>query len=134
MAGLLPQAVCLALVLTDSSLRWIALAAACFYAALILSFLGGLWWMAALLGGLRPARYYAVAVLPSLFALATLLPWCLGWTWPGPSLVALGIALIVSPLVDRVLALQVSFPAGWLRLRLVMSGGLGILTLLIAAA
>ena len=131
-AGLLPQALCLALILGDSSLRWIALAA-CFYAALILSFLGGMWWMAAMLGGLRSARHYAAAVLPSLFGLAALLPWCLGWTWPGPSLVALGLALVTSLLVDRALADQVLYPPGWLRLRTAMSWGLGITTLLIAA-
>ncbi len=84
LAGLLPQAICLALVLQDGPARWIALAAACFYAALILSFLGGLWWMAAILSGLRSGWYYAVAVQPSLFGLAALLPWCLGWSWPGP--------------------------------------------------
>ena len=133
LAGLLPQALCLALVLGDGSLRWIALAAACFYAALILSFLGGIWWMAAMLGGLRSVRHYAAAVLPSLFGLAALLPWCLGWTWPGPSLLALGIALLASLLVDRALADHVAFPPGWLRLRMVMSGGLGIMTLLMAA-
>ena len=134
LAGLLPQAAFLALVLGDGSLRWIALAAACFYAALILSFLGGMWWMAALLGGLRAARYYAVAVIPSLLGLGALLPWCLGRTWPGPSLVALGIALLASQLVDHALAGHIAFPAGWLRLRLAMSGGLGLLTLLVAAA
>ena len=133
LAGLLPQALCLALVLADSSLRWVALAAACFYAALILSFLGGMWWMAALLGNLRSARFYAAAALPNLFALAALLPWCLGWTWPGPSLVALGIALLASLLVDRALADHVAFPAGWLRLRMAMSGGLGVMTLLMSA-
>lgn len=133
LAGLLPQAVCLALIVCDSSLRWISLAAACFYAALILSFLGGTWWMAALLGGLRAVRYYAVAVLPSLFGFAALLPWCLGWTWPGPSLVALGLALLASRLVDRALAKHVPVPADWLRLRTVLSYGLGIMTLLIAA-
>ena len=133
LAGLLPQALCLALILGDSSLRWVALAAACFYAALILSFLGGMWWMAALLGILRSARFYAAAALPSLFALAALLPWCLGWTWPGPSLLALGIALLASLLVDRALADHVAFPPGWLRLRMAMSGGLGIMTLLMAA-
>ena len=132
LAGLLPQAICLALILEDGPLRWIALAAACFYAALILSFLGGMWWMAALLGGLRSGRYYAVAVLPSLFGLAALLPWCLGWNWPGPSLVALGLALLASPLVDRALARHVAFPVDWLRLRMAMAGGLGIMTLLIA--
>ena len=134
LAGLLPQALFLALVVSDSSLRWIALAAACFYAALIFSFLGGMWWMAAALSGLRSPRFYAVAVLPSLFALAALLPWCLGWNWPGPSLAALGIALMASVLVDRALAEHLAFPAGWLRLRAAMSGGLGLLTLLIVAA
>ena len=133
LAGLLPQALCLALIMSDSSLRWVALAAACFYAALILSFLGGIWWMAAMLGGLRSVRPYAVSVLPSLFGFAALLPWCLGWTWPGPSLVALGLALIASPLVDRALANHVSFPVGWLRLRTAVSCGLGIVTLVIAA-
>lgn len=133
LAGLLPQAICLVLVLGDSGLRWVALAAACFYAALILSFLGGLWWMAALLGNLRSARFYAMAVLPSLFALAALLPWCFGWTWPGPSLAALGILLVASVLVDRALAGQVALPPSWLRLRMVMSGGLGLMTLLLAA-
>lgn len=133
LAGLLPQALCLALVLGDSALRWVALAAACFYAALILSFLGGMWWMAAMLSGLRSARYYAAAVVPSLFGLAALLPWCLGWTWPGPSLAALALALLASLLVDDALAKHFSYPAHWLRLRMAMSGGLGLMTLLLAA-
>ena len=134
LAGLLPQALCLALVLADSSLRWVALAAACFYAALILSFLGGMWWMAAMLSGLRAARFYAAAVAPSLFGLAALLPWCLGWDWPGPSLVALALALLASLLVDGALAKHVSYPAHWLRLRMAMSGSLSFMTLLLAAS
>lgn len=134
LAGLLPQLICLALVLQDGPERWIALAAACFYAALILSFLGGLWWMAALLGGLLSGWYYAVAALPSLFGLAALLPWCLGWSWPGPSLIALGLALLFSPLVDRSLARRMQLPRGWLQLRAIMAGGLGLITLAIAAA
>ena len=132
LAGLLPQAICLALVIQDGPARWIALAAACFYAALILSFLGGLWWMAAMLSGLRSASYYAISVLPSLSGLAALLPWCLGWSWPGPSLIALGLALLASPLVDRVLARQVQLPSGWLQLRMVMAAGLGLMTITIA--
>lgn len=132
LAGLLPQAICLALVIQDGPARWIALAAACFYAALILSFLGGLWWMAAMLSGLRSASYYAISVLPSLFGLSALLPWCLGWSWPGPSLIALGLALLASPLVDRALARQVQLPSGWLQLRMVMAAGLGLMTITIA--
>lgn len=132
LAGLLPQAICLLLVIHGGPERWIAQAASCFYAALILSFLGGMWWMAAMLGGLRSGWNYFVAVVPSLFGLAALLPWCVGLLWPGPSLIALGLLLLTSPLVDRSLAQSVPFPAGWLRLRAVMASGLGMLTLLIA--
>ena len=130
----MPQAICLALVVQGGPERWIALAAACFYAAIILSFLGGMWWMAGLLSGLRASWVYGLAIVPSLIGWAALLPWSAGWSWPGPSLVVLALALLASPLVDRTLARHVAFPAGWLRLRVIMTGGLGFLTLLIAAA
>lgn len=96
LAGLLPQAICLLLVLHGGSERWIGLAAACFYAALILSFLGGLWWMAGLLSGRRAGWVYGLAIVPSLIGLAALLPWNAGWNWPGPSLVVLALALLES--------------------------------------
>ena len=134
LGGLLPQAICLALVVQGGPERWIALAAACFYAAIILSFLGGMWWMAGLLSGLRAGWVYGLAIVPSLIGWAALLPWSAGWNWPGPSLVVLALALLASPLVDRTLARHVAFPAGWLRLRVLMTSGLGFLTLLIAAA
>ena len=134
LGGLLPQAICLALVVQGGPERWIALAAACFYAAIILSFLGGMWWMAGLLSGLRAGWVYGLAIVPSLIGWAALLPWSAGWNWPGPSLVVLALALLASPLVDRTLARHVAFPAGWLRLRIIMTSGLGFLTLLIAAA
>ena len=130
----MPQAICLALVVQGGPERWIALAAACFYAAIILSFLGGMWWMAGLLSGLRAGWVYGLAIVPSLIGWAALLPWSAGWNWPGPSLVVLALALLASPLVDRTLARHVAFPAGWLRLRVIMTSGLGFLTLLIAAA
>ena len=133
LAGLLPQAICLALVLHGGPERWFALAAACFYAALILSFLGGLWWMAALLSGPRANWVYGLAITPSLIGLAALLPWSFGWDWPGPSLAVLGVALLVSPLIDRTLSNYVAFPAGWLQLRVIMAGLLGGMTLVIAA-
>ncbi len=134
LAGWLPQAVCLWLVTGGGPLGWSALAAGCFYAALILSFLGGMWWMAALLGGVRRAGGYVVAVIPSLAAWATLLPWTMGWTLPEPALVAQGILLLSSPLVDRWLARTITLPTGWLRLRIAMSTGLGVLTLGLAWA
>ena len=134
LAGVLPQAVCLWLVVGGGPLGWSALAAGCFYAALIASFLGGLWWMAALLSGVRRADVYGVAVIPSLAAWAALLPWTVGWNWPGPSLVALGLLLLASPLVDRWLARTIALPAGWLGLRMAMATGLGGLTLGLAFA
>lgn len=134
LAGLLPQLACLVLALRDGESHWFALAAGCCYAAIILSFLGGLWWMAALLAGLREAWIYALAVAPSLVGWAALLPWCIGWRWPGPSLVALGLALLGSPLVDAALARRMAMPPGWLRLRGILASGLGLLTLAIATA
>lgn len=134
LSGLAPQVLCLALVLAPGPYRWVALAAGCFYAAIILSFLGGLWWMAGLLGGLRRAWIYGLAVVPSLIGWACLLPWNLGWTWPEPALLMLGLVLATTPVVDRVLAQQVALPAGWLRLRVIMAGGLGALTLALGVA
>lgn len=132
LAGMAPQALCLALVLLSGSYQWVGLAAGCLYAAIILSFLGGLWWMAGLLAGQTAAWIYVIAVLPSLAGWATLLPWIFGWPWPGPSLMALGALLLASPLVDRTLAASIALPPGWLRLRLIMAGGLGLLTLMLA--
>ncbi len=134
LSGLLPQAACLVLACTGGENHWFALAAGCCYAAIILSFLGGLWWMAALLAGLRQTWIYALAVAPSLIGWAALLPWCLGWRWPGPSLVVLGLALLASPLVDQALARRLAMPPGWLPLRAIMATGLGVLTLAIAVA
>lgn len=133
LAGLAPQAICLVMALQGGASHWFAIAAACCYAAIILSFLGGMWWMAAALSGLRDPGIYVLAVLPSLTAWAALLPWCVGWTWPGPSLGLLGLLLLVSPLVDASLGQRIALPAGWLRLRWMMAAGLGLQTLAIAA-
>jgi hypothetical protein len=132
LAGLAPQAVCLVLAAQGEN-HYFAIAAGCCYAAIILSFLGGLWWMAGLLAGRQQAWIYGVAVLPSLAGWAALLPWCVGWRWPGPSLVGLGLALLLSPLADAALARRMAMPSGWLMLRGLMAGGLGLLTLMIAA-
>jgi hypothetical protein len=59
-------------------------------------------------------------------------PWVIGWTWPGPSLVVLGVCLILSPLVDRAIGRSATLPAGWIRLRIMLSAGLGGLTLMLA--
>lgn len=96
------------------------------YAAVILSFLGGLWWMAALLAGLRDPMPYVVAVLPSL----------LGWgaiLWPPAGLWIVALCLLASPAVDRRLSRRIALPQGWLGLRWQMATGLGLTTLILAA-
>ena len=109
----------------DSEWRWIAAAAAFAYAALIFSFLGGVWWGEALQAERAPRWAFAIAVLPSLIALALFLPWTIGWDWPGPALLALGLLIAASPLIDRALGFG---PPEWRRLRSNLSWGLGALT------
>lgn len=137
LAGLLPQMLCALMVVQGGPERWFALAAACCYGAVILSFLGGLWWMAALLGGLQSPLVYALAIAPSLVGWSALLPWCVGWPWPVPSLAVLSMGLLLSPAVDIYLSRQMpaSLPLSqdWLRLRITMASGLGLLTIAIAA-
>ena len=101
LAGLLPQFTCVA-VLYAGPAEWreAALAIAFAYAALILSFLGGMWWGIAAAAPAAQRRkalgwLWIAAVLPSLVALACFLPWALDWAWPEPSLVMLGGALLV---------------------------------------
>lgn len=134
LAGILPQLGCLSLVLLPGGWSGVGLAAGCFYAALILSFLGGMWWMQALVHRVTTPGPYLVAVVPSLAGWAALVPWALGWAWPGPSLLGLGVLLLVSPLVDWFLAETLPLPRMWMLLRLAMAAGLGSLTLALAFA
>ena len=46
---------------------------------------------------------------------------------------ALGLLLLASPLVDYKLSGDVTLPQGWLRLRVWMASGLGLLTLTLSA-
>lgn len=134
-SGLLPQILAAILVFTDSEYRWTGLAAAYGYAALIFSFLGGIWWgfgITALKTDAAAGPIFILAVAPSLIAFATYLPWIWGWEWPGPSLAWIGIFLIASPLADRWLQHRCHLPAGWMKLRWHLSFGLGGLTLLLA--
>jgi hypothetical protein len=55
-----------------------------------------------------------------------------GLRWPGPSLVVLGISLIGALLVDRALVRAGIAPQGWMALRMPLSLGLGLLTVLAA--
>lgn len=125
-AGLLPQILCIGLVLIGHEWRYAALAGGFAYAAAIFSFLGGVWWGQAVASGKATAGAYLVAVMPSLLAVALFLPWSFGWDWPGPALLYLGALLLASPLVDRALAFAAP---DFLRLRWHLSLGLGSLTI-----
>ena len=87
-----------------------------------------MWWGVAAGADARgaplPAWLWIAAVAPALVALFSFLPWLYGHLWPGPSLVVLGLAIVVSPLVDRRLAGAV--PRWWMPLRLRLSIGLGL--------
>lgn len=131
LAGILPQAGCLFATSALPAWHWFAVAAGCFYAALILSFLGGLWWMQALLRDDHRWQPYLFGVVVSLTGWGALLPWCFGWSWPQPALIFLGLGLIASPLVDRRLSLELPVQASWLRLRVIMATGLGVITILL---
>ena len=138
LAGLLPQFTCVA-VLYAGPAEWreAALAIAFAYAALILSFLGGMWWGIAAAAPAAQRRralgwLWIAAVLPSLVTLACFLPWALGWAWPEPSLVMLGGALLVSLGVDAKLGALA--PRWWMALRVPLSTGLGLATIAAALA
>ena len=133
LAGLLPQLAAVAVVFGgDASLHFSAIALGYAYAALILSFLGGLWWGVAASADRPPEWLWVAAVVPSLVALGSALPWAVGAPWPGPSLILLGLALIGALGVDLLLARRGLVPLWWMSLRLPLSLGLGGLTLLLA--
>lgn len=130
LAGLIPQGLVVAALVTGGADIWFAaLSVGYAYAALIFSFLGGLWWGLAAMGGARtPTWAWVAAVVPSLLALASAWPWATGGTWPGPSLIFLGLAIAASLLVDLRLRAAGLTPGGWLALRVPLSLGLGGLT------
>ncbi len=137
LAGLLPQAMCVVAVMFGGlEYQYAALSIGYAYAVIIFSFLGGMWWGLAagnLADGEKSYHWvYIAAVIPSLLALISFLPWVYGENWPGPSLVFLGICIIASPLFDR--RLDALTPAWWMQLRIILSAGLGMLTLILAAA
>ncbi len=131
-AGLLPQLLVLFILLErNNELRFSALSMGYAYAALILSFVGGMWWGLAAKAQKPPAWLWVAAVVPSLVALASAIPWAVGDPWPGPSLILLGLALIAAMGVDWRLQASGIAPPWWLQLRLPLSVGLGTLTLVI---
>ncbi|MGJ3649207.1 DUF3429 domain-containing protein [Sphingomonas sp. GlSt437] len=133
LAGLLPALA--ALVLTrDPEWRFSALSLGFAYVALILSFLGGLWWGLAARAERAPGWLWVAAVSPSLVALTGFWPWAFGDPWPGPSFIWLGAALIAALGVDVALVRQALAPRWWLSLRLPLSLGLGLISIALGLA
>ncbi len=129
-AGLLPQIAGVAMIASHNPAFYFAgLCVTVCYAALILTFLGGVWWGLSLTRPNMSRMAPVAAVVPSLVALGSFIPSMVGLAWPRPSLVLLAIGLLASPLVDRVLLAGEPEAAPWLALRQRLSIGLGLLTL-----
>ena len=128
-AGLLPQLGALFVQAANPGLE-AGKIAAFGYASLILSFLGGIWWGFAMRRTERQRRLVVAAILPSLvpLALVPVIVWG-GWRW---GLVALALALMLTLPVDRRLVERGDAPAGWMALRVPLSSGLALLTLIAA--
>ena len=129
-AGLIPAFSFLtAVLLGGPEWHFVGLAAGYGYIAIIFSFVGGTWWgLAAAAGEHQSSQVgwvYLAAIVPSLIGFALFLPWVFAAEWPGPSLVWLGIAILLSPIVDRLLRLAGIAPDWWMSLRLPLSVGLG---------
>jgi hypothetical protein len=127
-AGLLPQVAAVVLIAVGTNYR-IGELLALAYGGLILSFLGGMWWGFAMRRTEGQGSLVVLAVVPSLAALAITLT--AGATGKASiALVVLGTAVLLTLLVDRHLAATNDAPAGWMRLRVPLSVGLGGLTIL----
>lgn len=132
-AGLIPAWAAVAAALTGAGdlPGWAAVAAGFVYGAVILSFLGGLWWggAAARLGDgeMRPVLLLSVA--PSLVAAAAL-----GLAVLSPALagIVLAAGLVGALPIDRRLARMAVFPRWWMALRTPLSLGLAAAMLALA--
>lgn len=97
------------------------------YAALILSFLGGMWWGLAMFLRLGQGVLVALAVVPSLVAGALA---AFAFVHLPSALVALGSAILLTLPVDRWLTTRGLAPSNWMALRIPLSVGLGTLTII----
>ncbi len=112
--GLLPQAACLLLACGARRGAGSGGGGGCGYAALILSFLGGMWWIQPLSRGDAALVAYLLAVAPSLIAWGALVATLLTAISPSVALGVLGVALLASPLGDRRVGTRccATWPAG----------------------
>ena len=133
-AGLLPQAFACMLTFTNSSWNVYIIISGFSYAALIFSFLGGIWWGNALSAPKPHLWIFAAAVCPSLIAWIAALLLFLDFKWWPYATSTIAIGLIISPLVDQQIGRIIVQPKGWMRLRWMLSIGLGFLTIILSFA
>lgn len=127
LSGLLPQVAALGLTVRGGRAATLGFGIAALYGAVILSFLGGIWWGIAMRRERDQGFLVAASVVPSLVAAAALGRAMLaGGSAP---LLVLGIAIIMTLFVDRHLVATGEAPVGWMRLRIPLSVGLGGLTI-----
>jgi hypothetical protein len=129
-AGLLPQAALLLLILGLHDPTGIVHGMAFFYAALIFSFIGGIWWGFAMRRASGQGVLALLAILPTLGTIvlvAVAVHGSLRW-----AMVALASAIMLTLPVDRRLAASSEAPTGWMGLRVPLSLGLATLTILAA--
>jgi hypothetical protein len=103
------------------------------YAALILSFLGGLWWgLGSAAGERAPGWLWVAAVSPSLIAFFAMALMVLDLMRAQAALGVIGAALILALPVDKALVRAGLTPAWWMQLRTPLSLGLGGMALMAA--
>ena len=103
------------------------------YAALILSFLGGLWWgLGSAAGDRAPGWLWVAAVTPSLIAFFPMVGMVMGVVDVRLALAVTGVALMAALLVDRALVRLGLTPPWWMALRVPLSLGLGGMSLMVA--
>ncbi len=98
------------------------------YAAMVLSFLGGIWWgvASARAGEEERSTLLVIAVVPTI--LATLL-YGLSADLPVLCSTLLGLVIAATPVVDHMLDRKRLVPGWWMTLRLPLSLALGALTI-----
>ena len=131
LSGLLPQLVAAAITLHPPHAAF-GQFAAFLYAALIFSFVGGMWWGIAAVNTAAPRWLYGVAVMPTLIAFGAGLLWIVRTGSAGQSLTIVGIGLLATPIVDWHIDRRGLVPGRWLTMRVILSAGLGALTLMAA--
>jgi hypothetical protein len=132
LAGLLPQVAACVVAITNKDLAIYALVSGFAYAALIFSFIGGVWWGQALAAPAKHIWIFVAAVCPSLIAWSAALLMFLNLNWCPYAISAIAIGLLLSPFIDLQIGKVLTLPQGWMRLRLTLSLGLGSLTLMLA--